>query len=157
MAMIQTDIRLPKLQANNSTSIVQLIDTISIYIWSCNQDLSNEMISEIIDIHVTRTFQFSNEWSKRKLSRHERAQNSQHLYKEYEKSGNFSKYSNYQAFWIQDQRFDWCRLGLLQNIRPLAFTNAAMPKLMLAQTIAYSRFWRSYRTIDREIENRKHV
>lgn len=56
----------------------------------------------------------------------------------------------------KNQRLDWCRLGLLQNIRPLAFTNAAIPILMLAQTTAYIRLRRSCRTVDWEVQNRKH-
>lgn len=47
-----------------------------------------------------------------------------------------------------NQRLGWWRRGLLQKTRPFAFTNAAIPMLMPAQTIENSRFQGSSRTTE---------
>lgn len=60
------------------------------------------------------------------------------------KPGSFSKYG--KKIQHVNQRLDWCKRGLLQNMRPLAFTTAAMAKLMLAQTSENNRFQTSFLT-----------
>lgn len=47
---------------------------------------------------------------------------------------------------FENQRLGWWRRGRLQKMRPLAFTNAAIAKLMLAHIKENNRFHISTRT-----------